>query len=57
MAKKADRRIRLVYFHIADILELTVNKLRDRGRLSVNSFVTNIQDFPVNAKRNLVQEQ
>jgi hypothetical protein len=47
-------KIRPVYFYTVDISEFAVNKLRDRGSLSVNSIVTNIQDFLVNAQRNLV---
>lgn len=46
--------IRPVYFYTVDISEFAVNKLRDRGSLSVNSIVTNIQDFLVHAERNLV---
>ena len=46
--------IRPVFFYTVDVSEFAVNKLRDRGSLSVNSIVTNIQDFLVNAERNLV---
>ncbi len=49
--------IRPVYFYTVDISEFAVNKLRDRGSLSVNSIVTNIQDFLVHAARNLVPEE
>jgi lysine-ketoglutarate reductase/saccharopine dehydrogenase-like protein (TIGR00300 family) len=52
--QKVNGRIRPVYFYTVDISEFAVNKLRDRGSLSVNSIVTNIQDFLVNAERNLV---
>ena len=45
--------VRPVYFYSVDISEFAVNKLRDRGSLSVNGIVTNIQDFLVNAQRNL----
>lgn len=51
---KDDGNIRPVYFYTVDISEFAVNKLRDRGSLSVNSIVTNIQDFLVHAERNLV---
>jgi hypothetical protein len=48
--------LRPVYFYTVDISEFAVNKLRDRGSLSVNSIVTNIQDFLVHAERNLVTD-
>jgi lysine-ketoglutarate reductase/saccharopine dehydrogenase-like protein (TIGR00300 family) len=49
-----DGQIRPVYFYTVDISEFAVNKLRDRGSLSVNSIVTNIQDFLVHTERNLI---
>ena len=36
-----------------DISEFAVNKLHDRGSLSVKGLVTNIQDFLVHLERNL----
>ena len=36
-----------------DISEFAVNKLRDRGTLSVTPIVTNVQDFLVHLKNNL----
>ena len=45
--------IRPVYFYTVDISEFAVNKLHDRGSLSVKGMVTNIQDFLVNVERNL----
>jgi lysine-ketoglutarate reductase/saccharopine dehydrogenase-like protein (TIGR00300 family) len=48
-----DGNLRPVYFYTVDISEFAVNKLRDRGSLSVNSIVTNVQDFLVNAARSL----
>ena len=45
--------VRPVYFYSVDISEFAVNKLRDRGSLSVTGIVTNIQDFLVNMERNL----
>ncbi len=47
-------RVRPVYIYAVDISEFAVNKLRDRGTLGVTSIVTNIQDFLVNLKRNLI---
>jgi lysine-ketoglutarate reductase/saccharopine dehydrogenase-like protein (TIGR00300 family) len=48
-----DGKLRPVYFYTVDISEFAVNKLRDRGSLSVNSIVTNVQDFLINAARSL----
>jgi hypothetical protein len=49
-----DERLRPVYLYSVDISEFAVNKLRDRGTLGVTSIVTNIQDFLVILKRNLI---
>lgn len=49
-----DGAVRPVYFYVVDISEFAVNKLKDRGSLSVTGVVTNIQDFIVNASRNLL---
>jgi len=49
-----DGRVRPVYIYAVDISEFAVNKLRDRGTLGVTSIVTNIQDFLVILKRNLI---
>jgi hypothetical protein len=46
--------VRPVFLYCVDISEFAVNKLRDRGSLSVTSIVTNIQDFLVNLMRNLI---
>lgn len=46
--------IRPVYIYCVDIAEFAVNKLRDRGTLEVTTIVTNVQDFLVNLKNNLV---
>ncbi len=43
--------VRPVFFYSVDISEFAVNKLRDRGSLSVTSFVTNVQDFLVHVAR------
>jgi lysine-ketoglutarate reductase/saccharopine dehydrogenase-like protein (TIGR00300 family) len=47
-------RVRPVFIYTVDISEFAVNKLRDRGSLEVTSIVTNVQDFLVNIKRNLI---
>ena len=52
--QRVDGRVRPVYFYTVDISEFAVGKLRDRGSLSVNSIVTNVQDFLVNMARNLI---
>ena len=43
--------VRPLYFYSVDISEFAVNKLRDRGSLSVRTIVTNVQDFVVNVSR------
>jgi len=48
-----DGKVRPVYFYSIDISEFAVNKLRDRGTLSVTPIVTNVQDFLVHLKNNL----
>jgi lysine-ketoglutarate reductase/saccharopine dehydrogenase-like protein (TIGR00300 family) len=48
--------IRPVYIYSIDVAEFAVNKLRDRGSLEVTTIVTNVQDFLVNLKNNLVQK-
>ena len=48
-----DGVIRPVYIYSVDISEFAVNKLHDRGSLSVKGMVTNIQDFLVHLERNL----
>jgi hypothetical protein len=47
-------KVRPVYIYAVDISEFAVNKLRDRGTLGMTSIVTNIQDFLVILKRNLI---
>ncbi len=49
-----DGRVRPVYVYAVDISEFAVNKLRDRGTLGVTSIVTNIQDFLVILRTNLI---
>ncbi len=46
-----DGKIRPVYFYSVDISEFAVNKLKDRGSLSVKTIVTNVQDFIVNVRK------
>lgn len=54
--RKINGEIRPVYFYSVDISEFAVNKLKDRGSLSVKTIVTNIQDFIVNVKKGLKAE-
>lgn len=46
-----DGVVRPTFFYSVDVSEFAVNKLRDRGSLSVTTIVTNIQDFLVNVQR------
>lgn len=46
-----DGVVRPLYFYSVDISEFAVNKLRDRGSLSVKTIVTNVQDFIVNVHK------
>lgn len=50
---RADKSIRPLYFYSVDISEFAVNKLVDRGSLTVKTIVTNIQDFIVNISKRL----
>lgn len=45
--------VRPLFIYTVDISEFAVNKLRDRGSLSVTSFIANAQDFLVNVSRGL----
>lgn len=45
--------VRPVYVYSIDVSEFAVNKLRDRGSLSVTPIVTNVQDFLVRLKNSL----
>ena len=49
-----DGVVRPVYFYSVDISEFAVNKLRDRGSLSVRTIVTNVQDFVVNIRKGVL---
>ncbi|MDX9916946.1 MAG: hypothetical protein RBT15_02920 [Gudongella sp.] len=49
----SDGTIRPLYFYSVDISEFAVNKLRDRGSLTVKTIVTNIQDFIMNISKKL----
>ena len=52
-----DGVVRPVYFYSVDVSEFAVNKLRDRGSLSVRTIVTNVQDFVVNVRKGVMQDQ
>ncbi len=49
--------VRPVFFYTVDISEFAVNKLRDRGSLSVVSFIANAQDFLVHVMRGIGKEK
>ncbi|HZK34796.1 MAG TPA: hypothetical protein VFD33_05765 [Bacillota bacterium] len=49
----SEGKVRPVFIYTVDISEFVVNKLRDRGSLSVTSIVTNIQDFVVHINNNI----
>lgn len=55
--RMVDGKIRPLYFFSVDISEFAVNKLRDRGSLSVKTFVTNVQDFIVHVSNGLNLKQ
>ena len=46
-----DGKVRPLYFYSVDISEFAVNKLLDRGSLTVKTIVTNVQDFIMQVKR------
>lgn len=50
-----DGEVRQVYFYSVDVSEFAVNKLRDRGSLEVTTIVTNVQDFLVKLKENIIE--
>ncbi len=52
-----DDVIRPVFFYTVDISEFAVNKLRDRGSLSVVSFIANAQDFLVHVMRGIGKDK
>jgi len=51
-----DGTVRPVFLYCVDVSEFAVNKLRDRGSLSCISIVTNVQDFLVLLRNNLVKD-
>ena len=48
-----DGIVRPVYIYSVDISEFAVNKLKDRGSLSVTTIITNVQDFLCNIAKNI----
>jgi lysine-ketoglutarate reductase/saccharopine dehydrogenase-like protein (TIGR00300 family) len=51
-----DGKVRPTFFYSVDISEFAVNKLKDRGSLSVKTIVTNVQDFIINVSQGVCQE-
>ncbi|MCL2146931.1 MAG: hypothetical protein FWH52_03895 [Synergistaceae bacterium] len=50
-----DGNVRPVFIYCVDVSEFAINKLKDRGTLSCTSIVTNVQDFLVLLRNNLVE--
>ena len=50
---REDGSVRPVFLYTVDADEFVVNKLRDRGSLSVRTIVTNVQDFIMIVARGL----
>lgn len=46
-----DGKVRPLYFYSVDISEFAVNKLLDRGSLTVKTIVTNVQDFIIHVSQ------
>lgn len=46
--------VRPVFFYVVDMSEFSVDKLANRGSMQVTPVLTNVQDFMVNLKRNLI---
>lgn len=55
--QKVGDEVRPVYIYSVDVSEFAVNKLHDRGSLSVKTLVTNVQDFLTNVARGLAVEK
>ena len=50
-----DGQVRPLYFYSVDISEFSVNKLLDRGSLTVKTIVTNVQDFIIQVSRGVCE--
>ncbi len=51
----SDGSVRPVYLIVVDTTEFSVDKLANRGSEQARAFLTNVQDFLINLKRNLLQ--
>lgn len=49
--------VRPVFFYVVDISEFSVDKLANRGSLQATAILTNVQDFMVNLRRNLIDTE
>jgi hypothetical protein len=49
-----DGMVRPVFFYVVDMSEFSVDKLANRGSLQAIPLLTNVQDFMVNLRHNLV---
>jgi hypothetical protein len=50
----ADGSVRPVYLIVVDTTEFSVDKLANRGSSQARAFLTNVQDFLINLRRNLL---
>lgn len=50
---QADGSVRPVYLIVVDTTEFSVDKLANRGSSQARAFLTNVQDFLINLRRNL----
>ena len=51
----ADGTVRPVYFYIVDMSEFSADKLANRGSTQIVAILTNVQDFIINLRNNLIQ--
>ena len=49
----ATGQVRTVYFYVVDMSEFAMDKLANRGSLTLRSILTNVQDFLVTLERGL----
>ncbi len=52
---RTDGTVRPVYLIVVDTTEFSVDKLANRGSSQARAFLTNVQDFLINLRRNLSQ--
>ena len=52
-----DGSVRPVFLAVVDTTEFSADKLANRGSAQARAFLTNVQDFLINLRRNLVPEE